>query len=253
MKDLLPSDPRIAAVVQKDPAQWSPMEIAISKLNPGVVALNKKYQGLRNKALTIENEQVNIDSAYRFMLDAYENAGKKVESSANAQMNANSAQANVQAAGAISGMGGLANNPAAAAQTRLTAQNQAAIQNIQVAGQRDSALANLAQAEAQIPTQVAGISANNIQSRSNAQLAEAQVNAQNAQAEYARKQPKVVYQNSSKNDVDIGKLSDQQKKDVLTELMNMNKKDLEVYLKENPWAAKLFTESINKQIESEKK
>lgn len=187
MKDLLPSDPRIASVVQKDPAQWSPMEIAISKLNPGVVALNKKYQGLRNKALTIENEQVNIDSAYRFMLDAYENAGKKVESSANAQMNANSAQANVQAAGAISGMGGLANNPAAAAQTRLTAQNQAAIQNIQVAGQRDSTLANLAQAEAQIPTQVAGISANNIQSRSNAQLAEAQANAQNAQAEYTRK------------------------------------------------------------------
>lgn len=149
MDGLMTADNRINEIIKKDPSQWTPMEIAISKLNPSVAAMNKKYQELRNKAMVIQNEQANIESAYQFMLNAYDKSERQVKQSADAQMNANSAQANVQASGAISGLAGLAGNPTAAAQTRLTAQNQAAIQNTQVAAQRDNTLANIQQAKAQ--------------------------------------------------------------------------------------------------------
>lgn len=144
MQSLLTGDKAIDALIRTPESQWSPYQIAVANLNKDLRDRNKKFQQANDKKLVLENQQANIASAGQIMMAAYRDAMNKSEASAEKQMNANTLNANIQAGSAISGSGGLSNNPAAAAQTRLTAQNQANAQNMQIAANRDTTLANLA-------------------------------------------------------------------------------------------------------------
>ena len=171
MQSLLTGDKAIDSLIRTPESQWSPYQIAVANLNKDLRDRNKKFQQANNKKLVLENEQANIASAGQIMMAAYRDAMNKSEAGAEKQMNANTLNANIQAGSAISGSGGLSNNPAAAAQTRLTAQNQANAQNMQIAANRDTTLANLtaqganaelqaAQAQKQMELQKKQINAN---------------------------------------------------------------------------------------------
>ena len=171
MQSLLTGDKAIDALIRTPESQWSPYQIAVANLNKDLRDRNKKFQQANDKKLVLENQQANIASAGQIMMAAYRDAMNKSEASAEKQMNANTLNANIQAGSAISGSGGLSNNPAAAAQTRLTAQNQANAQNMQIAANRDATLANLtaqgvnaelqaAQAQKQMELQEKQINAN---------------------------------------------------------------------------------------------
>lgn len=170
MQSLLTGDKAIDSLIRTPESQWSPYQIAVANLNKDLRDRNKKFQQANNKKLVLENEQANIASAGQIMMAAYRDAMNKSEASAEKQMNANTLNANIQAGSAISGSGGLSNNPAAAAQTRLTAQNQANAQNMQIAANRDTTLANLTAQGANAELQAA-------QAQKQMELQEKQINA----------------------------------------------------------------------------
>lgn len=170
MQSLLTGDKAIDSLIRTPESQWSPYQIAVANLNKDLRDRNKKFQQANNKKLVLENEQANIASAGQIMMAAYRDAMNKSEAGAEKQMNANTLNANIQAGSAISGSGGLSNNPAAAAQTRLTAQNQANAQNMQIASNRDTTLANLTAQGANAELQAA-------QAQKQMELQEKQINA----------------------------------------------------------------------------
>lgn len=170
MQSLLTGDKAIDSLIRTPESQWSPYQIAVANLNKDLRDRNKKFQQANNKKLVLENEQANIASAGQIMMAAYRDAMNKSEAGAEKQMNANTLNANIQAGSAISGSGGLSNNPAAAAQTRLTAQNQANAQNMQIAANRDTTLANLTAQGANAELQAA-------QAQKQMELQEKQINA----------------------------------------------------------------------------
>lgn len=170
MQSLLTGDKAIDALIRTPESQWSPYQIAVANLNKDLRDRNKKFQQANDKKLVLENQQANIASAGQIMMAAYRDAMNKSEASAEKQMNANTLNANIQAGSAISGSGGLSNNPAAAAQTRLTAQNQANAQNMQIAANRDTTLANLTAQGANAELQAA-------QAQKQMELQEKQINA----------------------------------------------------------------------------
>lgn len=180
MQSLLTGDKAIDALIRTPESQWSPYQIAVANLNKDLRDRNKKFQQANDKKLVLENQQANIASAGQIMMAAYRDAMNKSEASAEKQMNANTLNANIQAGSAISGSGGLSNNPAAAAQTRLTAQNQANAQNMQIAANRDATLANLTAQGANAELQAA-------QAQKQMELQEKQINANaNKQLEIAK-------------------------------------------------------------------
>lgn len=170
MQGLLTGDKAIDSLIRTPESQWSPYQIAVANLNKDLRDRNKKFQQANDKKLVLENQQANIASAGQIMMEAYRDAMNKTDASADKQMNANTLNANIQAGSAISGSGGLSNNPAAAAQTRLTAQNQANAQNMQIAANRDTTLANLTAQGANAELQAA-------QAQKQMELQEKQINA----------------------------------------------------------------------------
>ena len=195
MQSLLTGDKAIDSLIRTPESQWSPYQIAVANLNKDLRDRNKKFQQANNKKLVLENQQANIASAGQIMMEAYRDAMNKSEASAEKQMNANTLNANIQAGSAISGSGGLSNNPAAAAQTRLTAQNQANAQNMQIAANRDTTLANLTAQGANAELQAA-------QSQKQMELQEKQINANidnaNKQLEIAKANAATRSQSTSK-------------------------------------------------------
>ena len=193
MQSLLTGDKAIDALIRTPESQWSPYQIAVANLNKDLRDRNKKFQQANNKKLVLENEQANIASAGQIMMAAYRDAMNKSEASAEKQMNANTLNANIQAGSAISGSGGLSNNPAAAAQTRLTAQNQANAQNMQIAANRDTTLANLTAQGANAELQAA-------QAQKQMELQEKQINANidNANKQLANAAARSQYSTTSK-------------------------------------------------------
>ena len=191
----LTGDDIIDWIITTPQAQWTAYQIATANLNPELKQRNKRYQSALNNFNILQNERVNLWEAGKIMMNAYKEAVQRTEDAAMRQMNANSANANIQAWGAISWMGGLAVNPAAAAQTRIAAQNQAIAQNAQVRSNADQNIASLYWNMAWVPSQLASMSQANAQIDSNnrqldiqERQAEAQNNLANAQAEYYRRQ-----------------------------------------------------------------
>jgi hypothetical protein len=193
MQSLLTGDKAIDALIRTPESQWSPYQIAVANLNKDLRDRNKKFQQANDKKLVLENQQANIASAGQIMMAAYRDAMNKSEASAEKQMNANTLNANIQAGSAISGSGGLSNNPAAAAQTRLTAHNQANAQNMQIAANRDATLANLTAQGANAELQAA-------QAQKQMELQEKQINANidNANKQLANAAARSQYSTTSK-------------------------------------------------------
>ena len=191
----LTGDDIIDWIITTPQAQWTAYQIATANLNPELKQRNKRYQSALNNFNILQNERVNLWEAGKIMMNAYKEAVQRTEDAAMRQMNANSANANIQAWGAISWMGGLAVNPAAAAQTRIAAQNQAIAQNTQVRSNADQNIASLYWSMAWVPSQLASMSQANAQIDSNNRqldIQESQANANNnlanAQAAYYRRQ-----------------------------------------------------------------
>lgn len=104
MNNLLTGDKAVDAVITTPESQWTPYQIAVANLNGDLRGLNKKYQAALQKKQVLENEQANVQTAGEIMMKAYRDAMDKTEAAAAQQMNANSANANIQAGSAISGM-----------------------------------------------------------------------------------------------------------------------------------------------------
>jgi len=181
-------DEAVDSVITTPQSQWSPYQIAVANLNPDLKSRNKRYQSALNSRNVLENEKVNLWQAWELMMNAYRDAIQHTEDAANQMMAANSAQAAIQAWWAISGSAGLSTNPAAAAATRIAAQNNATTQNMQIRSNADQNIANLYSNAAQVPSTLANISANNAQMEANAQQAIANANLANAQAAYYSRQ-----------------------------------------------------------------
>lgn len=181
-------DEAVDSVITTPQSQWSPYQIAVANLNPDLKSRNKRYQSALNSRNILENEKVNLWQAGEIMMNSYREAIQRADDAANRMMAANSANAAIQAWWAISGSAGLATNPAAAAATRIAAQNQAAIQNMQIRSNADQNIANIYNNAAQVPATLASISSNNAQIDNNAIQTEANANLANAQANYYNKQ-----------------------------------------------------------------
>lgn len=181
-------DEAVDSVITTPQSQWSPYQIAVANLNPDLKSRNKRYQSALNSRNVLENEKVNLWQAWELMMNAYRDAIQHTEDAANQMIAANSAQAAIQAWWAISGSAGLSTNPAAAAATRIAAQNNATAQNMQIRSNADQNIANLYGNVAQVPSTLANISANNAQMEANAQQAIANANLANAQAAYYSRQ-----------------------------------------------------------------
>lgn len=191
MSSMLTGDNAVDSVITTPQSQWSPYQLAVANLNPDLKARNKKYQSALNTKSVLENERVNLWQASEIMMNAYRDALNSTNDAANRMMAANSAQAAIQAWWAISWMWWLANNPAAAAQQRISAMNQANMQNMQIRSNADQNLANVYNSLAWVPSQLANISQANAsidsqaeQLRQSGALNEANVNLANAQAQY---------------------------------------------------------------------
>ena len=159
MQGMLTGNKTVDSVITTPQEQWSPYQIAVANLNPDLKKKSRDYQTASRKMNVLENEKVNLDKANEFMQEAYNSAIQKMENSRDGIMAANSANAQIQAGGAISGLGSLATNPAAAAQTRLSAQNTANAQNMQVSANTDSAIGSISAQKAQIPTALSSMEA----------------------------------------------------------------------------------------------
>lgn len=181
-------DDAVDSIITTPQAQRTPYQIATANLNPELKSRNKRYQSAFNNVNILENERVNLWQAWELMMNAYRDAMQNTQDAAERMMNANSAQAAIQAWWAISWSAWLSTNPAAAAQTRIAAQNQANIQNMQIRSNADQNIANLASWIASIPSNLASISSNNAQIDSNKLQAEANANLANAQAWYYNRQ-----------------------------------------------------------------
>lgn len=177
LQGLLTDDETINSIITTPQSQWNPYQIATANLNPDLKSRNKKYQSTLDNMNILENEKVNLAQAGEIMLNAYKDAINSTNDAAYNMMAANNWNALLQAAGAISGNAGLATNPAAAAQTRLSALNQAALQNMQVRSNADQNIASIYNSIAGIPWQISSMAGNN-----------AQIDYTNAQADYARRQ-----------------------------------------------------------------
>lgn len=184
----LTGDKDADTVVTTPQSQWTPFQIAVANLNPELKQRNKRYQSALNNLNILENEKVNLQQAGQLMMDMYKESINRTEDAAERQMAANSANAAIQAWGAISGMAWLATNPAAAAAARNSARNQAIIQNNQVRSWADQNIASVMANAAQIPNQLASMSAQQAQTEANQAQIEANNNLTNAQAEYYRRQ-----------------------------------------------------------------
>lgn len=150
-------DDAIDSVITTPQSQRDPYQIAVANLNPDLKNANKKYHSTLNNLNVLQNERMNLWQASQIMMDAYRNALNNTESAAQNMMWANSMFSDIQSSWAISWMWGLATNPAAAAQTRLSAMNQAAAQNMQIRSNADQNIANIYSNMAQMPSQLASI------------------------------------------------------------------------------------------------
>ena len=186
-------DKAIDSVITTPQSQWSPYQIAVANLNPDLKAKNKKYQSAFDALSVLENERVNLWQAWQIMMNAYKEAIDRTEEAAERQMNANAAAAAIQAWWIISWSAWLATNPAAAAQQRIAAQNQASVQNAQVRSNADQNIANIYNNVAQAPATLASMASNNAQIDANNLQAEANANLANAQANYYNKQASSVW------------------------------------------------------------
>lgn len=184
----LTGDTAVDSVITTPQSQWSPYQIAVANLNPDLKSRNKRYQTALNSKNVLENERVNLWQAGELMMNAYRDAIQHTEDAANEMMAANSAQTAIQAWWAISWSAGLATNPAAAAATRIAAQNQANTQNMQIRSNADQNIASIYNNVAQVPATLAGMAANDKQAYSNTLQAQANANLANAQAAYYGRQ-----------------------------------------------------------------
>lgn len=181
-------DEAVDSVITTPQSQWSPYQIAVANLNPEIKSRNKRYQSALNSKNILENEKVNLWQAGELMMNSYREAIQRADDAANRMMYANSANAAIQAWWAISGSAWLATNPAAAAATRIAAQNQAAIQNMQIRSNADQNIWNIYNNVAQIPSTLASISSTNTQAATNAEQAAANAELARAQAAYYNRQ-----------------------------------------------------------------
>lgn len=181
-------DKAVDSVITTPQSQRSPYQIAVANLNPDLKSKNKRYQSAFNTKSVLENERVNLWQAWELMMNAYRNAIDYADNAAEQMMNANAANSALQAWAMISWSAWLATNPAAAAQTRLAAQNQAAIQNMQIRSNTDQNIANMYNNMAQVPATLTNIASNNAQMDANQMQAIANANLANAQANYYNKQ-----------------------------------------------------------------
>lgn len=181
-------DKAVDSVITTPQSEWTPYQIAVANLNPDLKSKNKKYQTALNTKSVLENERVNLWQAWELMMNAYRNAIDYADNAAREMMNANSANAALQAWAMTSWSAWLATNPAAAAQTRLAAQNQATIQNMQIRSNADQNIANIYNNIAQMPWTLSSIAANNNQADLNAIQTAANANLANAQATYYGRQ-----------------------------------------------------------------
>ena len=188
MNSELTWDEAVDSVITTPQSQWSPYQIAVANLNPDLKSKNKRYQNAFNTKSVLENERVNLWQAWELMMNAYRNAIDYADRAAEQMMNANSANAALQSWAMVSWSAWLANNPAAAAQTRLAAQNQATIQNMQIRSNADQNIANIYNNIAQMPWTLSSIAANNNQADLNAVQTAANANLANAQAAYYSRQ-----------------------------------------------------------------
>jgi len=184
MNSYLTGDDAIDSIITTPASEWNAYQIAVANLNPDIKSRNTSYQNASTKYNTLLNEDANLAQAQEIMMNAYRQAMAQTNKAANEQMAANSGNAQIQAGWAISGLWALANNPAAAAATRISAQNQANTQNLQVAANRDSTLAGLTSNIAQIPSTLSSIQSNNVNNQATLLQAQSTANANNAQANY---------------------------------------------------------------------
>ena len=184
MNSELTWDEAVDSVITTPQSQWTPYQIAVANLNPDLKSKNKRYQNAFNTKSVLENERVNLWQAWEIMMNAYRNAIDYADNAAEQMMNANSANAAIQSWAMISWSAWLATNPVAAAQTRLAAQNQANIQNMQIRSNADQNIANIYNNVAQAPATLAWIASNNRQADANTMQAIANANLANAQAAY---------------------------------------------------------------------
>lgn len=190
-------DTAIDSVITTPQSQWSPYQIAVANLNPDLKSKNKKYQSAFNAKSILENERVNLWQAGELMMNAYRDAIDRTQAAAERQMAANSAQYAIQAWWAIAWNAGLATNPNSAAAARISAMNQANINNMQVRSNADQNLASIYNSLAQVPVNMASISSNNAQIDNNAAQIEANNNLANAQANYYNAQASAAWRTYS--------------------------------------------------------
>lgn len=195
----LTGDEAVDSVITTPQSQWSPYQIAVANLNPELKSRNKRYQSALNSRNILENEKVNLWQAGELMMNSYREAIQNTNDAANRMMNANSANAAIQAWWAISGSAGLSTNPAAAAATRIAAQNQAAIQNAQIRSNTDQNIANIYNSAANVPSTLSSIASNQAQIDANAAQAQANANLANAQANYYNRQATSTWTRASTN------------------------------------------------------
>lgn len=188
MNSELTWDKAVDSVITTPQSEWSPYQIAVANLNPDLKSKNKRYQNALNTKSILENERVNLWQAWELMMNAYRNAIDQTEQAAQWMMAANWANAAIQSWAMISWSWGLSTNPAVAAATRLAAQNQANVQNMQIRSNADQNIANVYSNMAQVPATLSSIASNNAQMDDNAITTMANANLANAQAEYYRKQ-----------------------------------------------------------------
>ena len=188
MSSELTWDEAIDSVITTPQSQWSPYQIAVANLNPDLKSKNKRYQNAYNAKSVLENERVNLWQAWELMMNAYRDAIDYANNTAEWMMNANAANTAIQAWAMVSWSAWLATNPVASAQTRLAAQNQANIQNMQIRSNADQNIAGIYNNIAQVPATLASISSNNAQMDANQLQAVANANLANAQANYYNKQ-----------------------------------------------------------------
>ena len=149
------------SVITTPQSQWSSEQQAVAQLNPQLKQLNAWYLNNIAKIQSLQNEKVSLAEARQMMEDAYQKAINATNKSANDMMAANMANANIQAGWAISSSRWLSTNPAAAAATRMSAQNQAAIQNASVRSQANQNLANIYGNMANMPSVLSSIASSN--------------------------------------------------------------------------------------------
>ena len=149
------------SIITTPQTQRSYEQQTIAQMNPDLKKLNAWYLDSIAKIQNLQNEKVSLAEAKQMMQDAYQKAIDSTNKSANWMMAANMANANIQAGWAISSSRWLSTNPAAAAATRMSAQNQAAIQNATIRSQADQNLANVYGSMANMPSVLSSIATNN--------------------------------------------------------------------------------------------